>query len=98
MQGSGLKAPMVGHVGDGNFHVQLMVDPKNENEIKNLNKFLDDLSKRAILLDGTCTGEHGIGQGKKQYLVEELGGSVDFMKNIKKALDPYNIMNPGKIF
>ncbi len=89
---------IVGHVGDGNFHVQLMVDPKNENEIKNLNKFLDDLSKRAILLDGTCTGEHGIGQGKKQYLVEELGGSVDFMKNIKKALDPYNIMNPGKIF
>ena len=75
-----------------------MVDPKNENEIKNLNKFLDDLSKRAILLDGTCTGEHGIGQGKKQYLVEELGGSVDFMKNIKKALDPFNIMNPGKIF
>ena len=70
----------------------------NENEIKNLNKFLDDLSKRAILLDGTCTGEHGIGQGKKQYLVEELGGSVDFMKNIKKALDPFNIMNPGKIF
>ena len=60
---------IVGHVGDGNFHVQLMVDPKNDIEINNLNKFLDDLSKRAILLDGTCTGEHGIGQGKKQYLV-----------------------------
>ena len=89
---------IVGHVGDGNFHVQLMVDPKNDIEINNLNKFLDDLSKRAILLDGTCTGEHGIGQGKKQYLVEELGSSVDFMKNIKKALDPFNIMNPGKIF
>ena len=89
---------IVGHVGDGNFHVQLMVDPRNDIEINNLNKFLDDLSKRAILLDGTCTGEHGIGQGKKQYLVEELGSSVDFMKNIKKALDPFNIMNPGKIF
>ncbi len=89
---------IVGHVGDGNFHVQLMVNPKDSLEITNLNIFLDNLSKRAISLDGTCTGEHGIGQGKKQYLVEELGATVDFMKNIKKALDPNNIMNPGKVF
>ena len=89
---------IVGHVGDGNFHVQLMVNPKDKNEINILNTFLDRLSKRAINMDGTCTGEHGIGQGKKQYLIDELGSSVNFMKRIKSTLDPNNIMNPGKVF
>ena len=89
---------IVGHVGDGNFHVQLMVNPKDKNEINVLNTFLDRLSKRAINMDGTCTGEHGIGQGKKQYLIDELGSSVNFMKRIKSTLDPNNIMNPGKVF
>ncbi len=89
---------IVGHVGDGNFHVQLMVNPKDKNEIKVLNIFLDRLSKRAINMDGTCTGEHGIGQGKKQYLIDELGPSVNFMKRIKSTIDPNNIMNPGKVF
>ena len=89
---------IVGHVGDGNFHVQLMVNPKDKNEINILNTFLDRLSKRAIYMDGTCTGEHGIGQGKKQYLIDELGSSVNFMKRIKSTLDPNNIMNPGKVF
>ena len=89
---------IVGHVGDGNFHVQLMVNPKDKNEIKVLNIFLDRLAKRAINMDGTCTGEHGIGQGKKQYLIDELGPSVNFMKRIKSTIDPNNIMNPGKVF
>ena len=89
---------IVGHVGDGNFHVQLMVNPKDKKEINVLNTFLDRLSSRAINMDGTCTGEHGIGQGKKQYLIDELGSSVNFMKRIKSTLDPNNIMNPGKVF
>ncbi len=89
---------IVGHVGDGNFHVQLMVNPKDKKEINVLNAFLDRLSSRAINMDGTCTGEHGIGQGKKQYLIDELGSSVNFMKRIKSTLDPNNIMNPGKVF
>ena len=89
---------IVGHVGDGNFHVQLMVNPKDKKEINVLNIFLDRLSSRAINMDGTCTGEHGIGQGKKQYLIDELGSSVNFMKRIKSTLDPNNIMNPGKVF
>jgi len=93
----GLTAPMVGHVGDGNFHVQLMIDPKNQNEIDVANGFLERLAHRAISMDGTCTGEHGVGQGKKQYLIEELGPAVNFMKLIKEELDPKGIMNPGKI-
>ena len=88
---------IVGHVGDGNFHVQLMVNPDDKKEIETLNLFLDRLSNRAITMDGTCTGEHGIGQGKKEYLINELGLSVDFMKRIKSTIDPNNIMNPGKV-
>ena len=89
---------IVGHVGDGNFHVQLMVNANDKNEIEALNFFLDRLSKRAINMEGTCTGEHGIGQGKKQYLIDELGPCVSFMKKIKSTFDPNNIMNPGKVF
>ena len=88
---------IVGHVGDGNFHVQLMVNPDDKKELETLNLFLDRLSNRAITMDGTCTGEHGIGQGKKEYLINELGLSVDFMKRIKSTIDPNNIMNPGKV-
>ena len=97
MEKNKLFGPIVGHVGDGNFHVQLMIDPKDQNEIDVANGFLERLAHRAISMDGTCTGEHGVGQGKKQYLIEELGPAVNFMKLIKEELDPKGIMNPGKI-
>ena len=92
-----LFGPLVGHVGDGNFHVQLMIDPNKQKEVDVANGFLERLAHRAISMDGTCTGEHGVGQGKKQYLVDELGPAVNFMKLIKEEIDPKGIMNPGKI-
>ena len=93
----GIMAPIVGHVGDGNFHVLLLVDEKNADEVEQAEQFVSRLNMRAIAMDGTCTGEHGIGQRKRKYLTHELGDSVDFMRAIKQALDPKNIMNPGKI-
>lgn len=93
-----LLAPIVGHVGDGNFHVQVLLDPDNEAEVAAVHHFISRLSLRAIAMDGTCTGEHGIGQRKQDYLVKELGPAVDLMRSIKQVLDPQNIMNPGKIF
>ncbi len=93
-----LVAPIVGHVGDGNFHTSVLVDMNNDAELSEAKKFAERLSLRAISMGGTCTGEHGIGQGKKAYLRNELGDTVDFMAMIKTALDPDNIMNPGKIF
>ena len=96
---SGLIAPIVGHVGDGNFHVLLLLDMDNAKEIETAEDFMARLAERAIRMDGTCTGEHGIGQGKKSYLERELGGeAVDVMRAVKRALDPQNILNPGKIF
>ena len=97
MEKNSLFGPIVGHVGDGNFHVQLLVDPKIKKEVDEANSFLERLAERAIKMEGTCTGEHGIGQGKKQYLIDELGATVNYMKLIKKELDPKGIMNPGKI-
>jgi D-lactate dehydrogenase (cytochrome) len=93
-----LVAPVVGHVGDGNFHTVVLVDLENETELQNAKAFAERLSQRAISMGGTCTGEHGVGQGKKAYVRAELGDAVDFMQSIKSALDPNNIMNPGKIF
>ena len=93
----GLMAPIVGHVGDGNFHVLLLVDEDNAEEVERAEQYVSRLNMRAISMDGTCTGEHGIGQRKQKYLTHELGDSVDFMRMIKQALDPKNIMNPGKI-
>ena len=93
-----LIAPVVGHVGDGNFHTVVLVDPENESELQSAKAFAERLSQRAISMGGTCTGEHGVGQGKKAYVRAELGDTVDFMQTIKNALDPKNIMNPGKIF
>ncbi len=95
---SGLIGPIVGHVGDGNFHASLMVDPDDEEEMRKAGGILDRLVARALAMDGTCTGEHGIGQGKVKYLVDEHGSGVEIMKAIKTALDPNNILNPGKIF
>jgi D-lactate dehydrogenase (cytochrome) len=95
---SRLVAPIVGHAGDGNFHVSPLIDMDDSDEIARLEAFVHRLNLRAIAMDGTCTGEHGIGQGKMAYLKLELGASVDVMRAIKQAIDPDNIMNPGKIF
>ena len=94
----GLLAPIVGHVGDGNFHVMPVIDPDDAEERGRVQQFLDRLVERALKFEGTCTGEHGIGQGKINYLAAEHGLGVDVMIAIKKALDPVNILNPGKIF
>ncbi|QJF52313.1 FAD-binding oxidoreductase [Roseobacter ponti] len=94
----GLIAPIVGHAGDGNFHVTPLVDMDNPQEVENADIFASWLSELAISVGGTCTGEHGIGQGKQAYLEKELGEATVIMSAIKAALDPANIMNPGKIF
>ncbi len=93
-----IPAPLVGHVGDGNFHVTFMIDPNNKSEIHEANLLHERIVSRAISLGGTCTGEHGIGYGKIDFLNSELGEGVSIMRSIKNALDPYNILNPGKIF
>lgn len=95
---SNIIAPIVGHVGDGNFHLIMLLDPDNKNEVEQAKILNEKLLKRAIEMKGTSTGEHGIGIGKKDYLKIEQGLSVDVMAQIKKAIDPTNIMNPGKIF
>ncbi len=95
----GLLGPIVGHVGDGNFHVSLLVDRNSQQEVAAVEEFLHRMVERAHRFDGTCTGEHGVGQGKKKYLSAELGApAVAAMRAIKLALDPDNILNPGKIF
>lgn len=96
-QDLGLLAPIVGHVGDGNFHTLLLIDMGNADEVAKADGFVGWLNDLAISMEGTCTGEHGIGQGKRPYLVKELGPAVTYMGAIKMALDPDNIMNPGKI-
>jgi D-lactate dehydrogenase (cytochrome) len=94
----GLIAPIVGHVGDGNFHTSVLVDTESEHEMMVVKGFLTRLIERAHRMEGTCTGEHGVGQGKIKYLEPELGSAtLDVMRMIKRALDPDNIMNPGKI-
>ncbi|MEP6018371.1 MAG: FAD-linked oxidase C-terminal domain-containing protein [Paracoccaceae bacterium] len=93
-----LVAPIVGHVGDGNFHASLLVDKSDADEVERAEEFIGWLSNLAISMDGTCTGEHGIGQGKMSYLVKELGAATEFMAAIKQAMDPLNILNPGKVF
>ena len=94
----GLRAPMVGHLGDGNFHVLLPFDPKNKEMYNKIREFNDLLIKKALELNGTITGEHGVGLHKKEYLLKEHGDSIPVMKIIKRSIDPNNIMNPGKIF
>jgi D-lactate dehydrogenase (cytochrome) len=93
-----LMAPIVGHVGDGNFHLTLLVDMDSPEEVRVAKEFNERLVKRALAMDGTCTGEHGVGQGKMKYLLSEYGpAALAAMRAIKRALDPDNIMNPGKI-
>ena len=98
MKKNELIGPIVSHAGDGNFHVALLIDKKSDEELKKLDDFLIRISERAIRMDGTCTGEHGVGQGKRKYMLKELGGAVDVMKKVKNAFDPNKIMNPGKLF
>ena len=94
---SGVIAPIVGHVGDGNFHLLLLVDTDNPDEMASAKGINDRLVKRAIDMGGTSTGEHGIGFGKLPYMALEHGGSLDLMRQVKLAFDPKNIMNPGKV-
>ena len=97
IRSEGIIAPIVGHVGDGNFHVQVLVDLDNPEEKRATAAFVERLSLRAIDMGGTCTGEHGVGQGKQKYLRREHGEAIGVMQAIKQALDPDNLMNPGKI-
>lgn len=94
---TGLISPIVGHVGDGNFHCIVMIDRDDASECSRLQAFTTRLAERAIGMEGTCTGEHGIGQGKMALLERELPGALPVMRQIKQALDPKNILNPGKI-
>ncbi len=92
-----LVAPVIGHVGDGNFHVTPLVMMDDKEEVERAEEFIERLNLRAIAMEGTCTGEHGIGQGKRRFLKLEHGDGADIMMSIKQAIDPDNIMNPGKI-
>lgn len=92
-----LYAPIVGHVGDGNFHLTMMIDPDDPTYLPRAEALNDRMVARALALGGTCTGEHGVGMGKIKFLYEEHGEAMSLMRSIKKALDPDNIMNPGKI-
>jgi D-lactate dehydrogenase (cytochrome) len=94
---SWLIGPLFGHVGDGNFHTVVSVMMDDADEFARAKAFVSRLAERALAMEGTCTGEHGVGDGKKKYLVDELGGpAVDLLGAIKKAVDPLNLMNPGK--
>ena len=94
----GLLSPIVGHVGDGNFHCSMLCDVDDPDEVRRADEFLHRLVERALAMGGTCTGEHGIGQGKQKYLESELGPeAVAAMRAVKAAFDPHNILNPGKI-
>ena len=95
---TGLIAPLVGHAGDGNFHLVILLNPEDAEELARVSAFNTRLVRRALAMGGTSTGEHGIGMGKIGYLAEEHGEAVDVMKAVKRALDPDNRMNPGKIF
>jgi len=94
---SGLIAPIVGHVGDGNFHITFLLDPDDPAELARVQALNERLVARAQGLDGTCTGEHGVGYGKSRFLAAEHGEGLDVMRALKRTLDPLNLMNPGKV-
>jgi D-lactate dehydrogenase (cytochrome) len=96
LEANDIYGPIIGHVGDGNFHVVLFCDRANADEVKRVKEIYGRLIDRALAMGGTCTGEHGIGSGKRDYLAKEHGEGVAVMRQIKLALDPANIMNPGK--
>ncbi|MBT3306483.1 MAG: FAD-binding protein [Alphaproteobacteria bacterium] len=94
---NGILAPIVGHVGDGNFHVVLLIDMNDKDDLARCQAFNERLVMRALAMEGTCTGEHGVGFGKIDFLTAEHGEAISVMRAVKMALDPQNIMNPGKI-
>lgn len=96
LEENNIYGPIIGHVGDGNFHVVLFCDRSDTEEVKRVKAVYGRMIKRALAMGGTCTGEHGIGSGKREYLALEHGNGLDVMRAIKAALDPMNIMNPGK--
>ncbi len=97
IEDSGLLAPIVGHVGDGNFHVDMVLNPDDPDEVARAVALNERLVARALAMDGTCTGEHGVGYGKMDKLVDEHGPAVEVMRSLKRTLDPLNLMNPGKV-
>jgi D-lactate dehydrogenase (cytochrome) len=97
LDASFVTAMLVGHVGDGNFHLVFLLDPDKPEELVEATRLNDRMVQRAIAMDGTCTGEHGVGYGKMDFLIAEHGEAISVMRTIKRALDPDNIMNPGKI-
>jgi len=94
---SGMLAPVVGHVGDGNFHLAILIDPQDRDELRAAEALAHRIAERALEMGGTVTGEHGVGMGKMKYMAAEHGHGYEIMRQIKRALDPQNIMNPGKI-
>ncbi|HXP02590.1 MAG TPA: FAD-linked oxidase C-terminal domain-containing protein [Stellaceae bacterium] len=94
---SSIPSALAGHVGDGNFHLIFMIDPNRPEEIAEASRLNDRMVARALAMDGTCTGEHGVGYGKMDFLIAEHGDAVEVMASIKRAIDPDNLMNPGKI-
>jgi D-lactate dehydrogenase (cytochrome) len=98
LETASIPAPILGHVGDGNFHVVFVIDPNAPEELHEAERLNRRLIERALAMDGTCTGEHGIGLGKQDWLVTELGEAVDLMRAVKRAIDPKDLFNPGKIF
>ena len=95
---SGVFAPIVGHVGDGNFHLTIVVDPTSAEEVEAAEALHDRLVQRAIAMEGTCTGEHGVGSGKVRFLpLEHDAETMAMMRRIKDAMDPLGLMNPGKV-
>ncbi len=97
LESSPVVAPLVGHVGDGNFHLVYLVDPDDADELAEAKRLNERMLMRALAMDGTCTGEHGVGYGKLDFLQAEHGEAVSVMRLVKQALDPQNIMNPGKV-
>lgn len=98
LRSSGLTAPIVGHVGDGNFHLVFLVDPSDEDEMQRARAVETRMVERALSMGGTATGEHGVGYGKIPWVARQHGDAVEWMRSIKTALDPLGILNPGKIF
>jgi D-lactate dehydrogenase (cytochrome) len=94
----GLFASILGHIGDGNFHESILYDKKDPKQVAAIEKCVKDMVDRALEMEGTCSGEHGVGMVKRKYLEQELGvDTINVMKSIKAALDPFWLMNPGKI-
>ena len=97
LRASDLVAPLVGHAGDGNFHLIFMLDPDDAEEFARVSAANHRLVERALAFGGTCTGEHGVGVGKLKYVEREHGDAVPVMRAVKQALDPRGLMNPGKL-